>query len=388
MLEEDVMKALTFPMGLGLLMVSFAPSGTVRCNSTWVGKCADDAGRQADPVGEFIFTTAPFASCHASTIVELRDGNLMAAWFGGTAESRPDVAIWGSYYSGGQWCAPVELAREAEIATYNPVLFYTKDGRLWLYYKFGPGPTDWTGARRSSSNDGKSWSVVEHLAAGLHGPIRTKPLLLKDGTIISGTSMESYLSWACWIERSTDGGNTWEKLGPITVPQGLGRSGLQGSALPDGIIQPSIVSLGGKRLRFYARSTASIGRICVSDSFDNGVTWTSAHPIDLPNPNSGIDAVTLRDGRIVLVYNHSDKDRTPLNIAVSKDGERFQMFHTLEDQPGEYSYPAIIQGRNGDLHITYTWNRKRIRHVLLPLKDIPRSMAQVTQPPSPALSNK
>jgi predicted neuraminidase len=382
------MKAFTFPMGLGLLMASFAPSGTFGRQSAWTCKFADDAGGQAGSIGEFIFTTAPFPSCHASTIVELRNGNLMAAWFGGTAESKPDVAIWGSYYSGGQWCAPVELAREAHVAAYNPVLFYTKDGRLWLYYKFGPGPTDWTGARRSSSDDGRSWSAVEHLAAGLLGPIRTKPLLLKDGTIISGTSVESYLSWACWIERSTDGWSTWKKLGPITVPRDLGRSGRQGSASPDGIIQPSIVTLGGKRLRFYARSTESIGRICVSDSFDNGLTWTSAHPIDLPNPNSGIDAVALRDGRIVLVYNHSDKGRTPLNIAVSEDGEHFQMFHTLEDQPGEYSYPAIIQGRNGDLHITYTWNRKRIRHVLFPLKDIPRLTGRVTRPPSPALSNK
>ena len=93
--------------------------------------------------------------------------------------------------------------------------------------------------------------------------------------------------------------------------------------------------------------------------------------MDLPNPNSGIDAVALRDGRIVLVYNHSTKERTPLNIAVSRDGERFRMFHTLENQPSEYSYPAIIQGRDGDLHITYTWNRKRIRYVRIALSDVP-----------------
>jgi predicted neuraminidase len=102
------------------------------------------------------------------------------------------------------------------------------------------------------------------------------------------------------------------------------------------------------------------------------VTWTQAHPLDLPNPNSGIDAVSLRDGRIVLVYNHTDKYRTPLNLAVSTDGEHFRMFQTLEDQPGEYSYPAMIQGKNGDLHITYTWQRKRIRYVRVPLGDIPK----------------
>lgn len=322
---------------------------------------------------EFIFDSAPFASCHASTIVELRNGDLLAAWFGGSAESRPDVAIWAARHVGDRWSTPFELAREPEIATFNPVLFFTKDERLWLYFKFGPGPTSWSAARRWSNDDGRNWSAVEHLPAGLYGPIRAKPLIMPDGTIISGTSVESYQSWACWIERSSDGGKTWEKSGPIAVPREVARKDDRGDAAPDGIIQPSIVPLGGKRLRFYARSTAGIGRVCVADSADGGVTWTQARPIDLPNPNSGIDAVALRDGRIVLVYNHSDRERTPLNIAVSKDGEHFQMFYTLEDQPGEYSYPAIIQARDGELHLTYTWKRQRIRHVVVPLSDIPNS---------------
>jgi predicted neuraminidase len=338
---------------------------------------------QAQIQTEFIFTSAPFASCHASTIVELRNGDLLAAWFGGSAESRPDVAIWGARRAGTQWSPPFELAREQEIATYNPVLFYTKDSRLWLYYKFGPGPTGWTAARRWSADDSASWSPIEHLPAGLYGPIRAKPLVLPDGAIISGSSVESYQSWACWIERSSDGGKTWSTFGPITVAQDLYRSGGRGDVLvqppgspqtgvADGIVQPSVVSLGGKRLRFYARSTASIGKICVADSTDAGISWTQARPIDLPNPNSGIDALALRDGRIVLVYNHSSTERTPLNLAVSKDGEHFRMFYTLEDEPGEYSYPAIIQARNGDLHITYTWRRQRIRHVTFPLASVPK----------------
>jgi predicted neuraminidase len=130
--------------------------------------------------------------------------------------------------------------------------------------------------------------------------------------------------------------------------------------------------MGGDRLRLYARSTSNIGAVCVADSLDRGVTWTSARPIELPNPNSGIDAVRLRDGRIVVAYNNTKSGRTPLNLALSKDGEHFQMFSVLEDEPGEYSYPAIIQGRDGDLHITYTWNRTRIRYVRFPLAAVPK----------------
>lgn len=324
--------------------------------------------------------TVPFASSHASTIVELKDGMLMAAWFGGTDEGNPDVAIWASRAAPGDspvWSAPVELAREQAVPCWNPVLFHTQDGRLWLYYKFGPSPSTWTAARKSSGDEGKTWSPVEHLPAGLIGPVRAKPLVLPDGAIVSGSSTEAYLSRSVWIERSTDNGKTWTRTGPFLPPaDSIGNPprtpASEQRRQTTGIIQPSVVSLGDTHLRFYARSTANIARIIVADSFDNGVTWTSVRPIGLPNPNSGIDAVALKDGRVVLVFNNSTTARTPLNLAVSQDGEHFRIFDTLEDQPGEYSYPAMIQAGNGDLYITYTWNRKSIRFVSVPLTRIPR----------------
>jgi predicted neuraminidase len=343
-----------------------------------------------EPAGELIFQpgSVPFASSHASTIVELKGGMLMAAWFGGTGEGNPDVAIWGSRTGPGQpaWSAPVELAREAAVPCWNPVLFHTRDGRLWLYYKFGPSPSTWTAGRKYSDDEGKAWSPAEHLPAGLIGPVRAKPLVLADGTIVSGSSTEAYHSWAAWIERSIDSGKTWTRTGPIVPPADGIKPGAgddkggdpfrkpepQQSSETTGIIQPSVVSLGGSHLRFYARSTASIARIVVADSFDNGVTWTGARPIALPNPNSGIDAVALPDGRVVIVFNNTTTGRTPLNLAVSADGENFKVFDTLEDAPGEYSYPAIIQGGNGDLYITYTWNRKSIRFVRVSLARIPK----------------
>jgi predicted neuraminidase len=329
-------------------------------------------------VREFVFENAPFASAHASTIVQLRTGGLMACWFGGTAEGKPDVAIWCARRTADRWERLFLAVREPNTACYNPVLFYNREGRLWLYYKFGSNPASWSAGRVSSLDDGKTWSEVEHLPPGIFGPIRTKPLLLPNGTIISGSSVETRDAWTSFIERSSDGGFAWSKIGPIAFDEAsakplsgelLGKG--HGRADVSGIIQPALVSLGGGHLMLYARPTIRTARICISESTDGGLNWSVAHPLLLPNPNSGIDAVNLRDGRIVLVYNKSAVARTPLNVAVSQDGKSFRDFAVLEEGAGEYSYPAIVQGSEGDIHITYTWLRKRIRYVRIPLADVP-----------------
>jgi len=322
----------------------------------------------AQQTAEFIFPpgSAPFAASHASTLVELKDGSILAAWFGGTAEGTPDVAIWSSRREHDAWSKPIGLAREPNVACWNPVLFHTNDGRLWLYYKFGPDPQNWTAARKFSDDEGKTWSATEHLPAGLVGPVRAKPLVLPDGTIVSGSSTESYHSWAVWIERSTDDGKTWAKIGPLAPPPTDPDSNQR-----EGIIQPSVVSLGYRHLRLYARSTEAIGKVVIADSYDDGITWSQPRPIDVPNPNSGIDAVALKDGRVVLIFNNTTHGRSPLNLAISSDGEHFTMFKTLESEPGEFSYPAMIEARNGDLCMTYTWNRKSIRFVRIPHSAIP-----------------
>ena len=116
------------------------------------------------------------------------------------------------------------------------------------------------------------------------------------------------------------------------------------------------------------------GKVFQITSRDDGKNWGAMSLTDLPNPDSGTDAVTLRDGRQLLVYNHNlrsgsnNKGRSPLNVALSDDGKNWRKVLTLEndpDAPNGFAYPAVIQTSDGLVHITYTWERKRIKHVVL-----------------------
>jgi predicted neuraminidase len=303
---------------------------------------------------EFIYDHAPFPACHASTIVESQ-GELVAAWFGGSAESHPDVCIYVSRYERDHWTPPAQAAdgvvsASKRYACYNPVLFQPKKGPLLLFYKVGPGPQRWFGMMTESSDGGRTWGKPHRLPKGIFGPIKNKPIELEDGTILCPSSNELG-GWAVHFESTKDLGRTWRSTPPLNDPMTIGA------------IQPSILRLSGHRLRAIGRTQQS--KLFAIDSDDNGKSWGPMRLIDLPNPNSGIDAVTLRDGRQLLVYNHSTTQRTPLNVAISSNGEHWQDIVTLEDQPGEYSYPAVIQTHDGLVHITYTWQRTHIKHVVI-----------------------
>ncbi|MBX9745167.1 MAG: exo-alpha-sialidase, partial [Chlamydiales bacterium] len=184
------------------------------------------------------------------------------------------------------------------------------------------------------------------------GPVKNKPLLLDDGTLLCGSSIETWRRWGCWVDRTSDRGKTWTKSSPINLEHDV-----------FGIIQPTLFFSSEKMLRLLARSLDT-GSICSSISEDGGKTWSFAKPIELPNPNAAVDAVRLQDGRILLAYNHSTTERTPLRLALSEDGgEDWSSFIVLEDQTGEYSYPCIIQTKDGKVHVCYTFNRVQIKHV-------------------------
>lgn len=300
----------------------------------------------------FIFRSAPFKECHASTIAETPKGDLLAAWFAGTKEGASDVGIWLSRRSKGRWTKPVEVAKEQDTPCWNPVLFLGPEGTMWLLYKVGANPRSWSGAYLKSKDGGEAWSQPVILPAGLLGPIKNKPILLSDGRILCPSSVESYRAWTGWVESFNPDGTDWQRFGPIVYP-----------GTNYGLIQPTLIEIGPGRIRAFLRSTRLIGSICVADSDDGGRTWSPARRTTLPNPNSGIDAVRLESGAVVMVYNHTDSARTPLNVAISHDGgEDWSAPKVLEDGPGEYSYPAVIQTSDGLINATYTYQRKRIRH--------------------------
>jgi predicted neuraminidase len=317
-----------------------------------------EAARPAALVkSEFIYEQAPFPSCHASTLAETKAG-LVAAWFGGTAEKNPDVGIWFSRQDGDGWSAPVEVANgiqsdsRTRYPCWNPVLFQPQNGPLLLFYKVGPSPSKWWGMLIRSTDGGASWSSPQRLPEGMLGPIKNKPVLLPDGTLLCPSSTE-HAGWRIHLERTTDLGLTWTKTGPLN------------DAKEFGAIQPTILFHPDNRLQLLCRSEQRHITECWSD--DGGKTWGLMKATTLPNPNSGLDAVTLKDGRALLVYNHTTSGRSPLNVAVSNDGARWQPVLVLENGPGEYSYPAVIQARDGLVHISYTWKRQRIRHAVIGL---------------------
>ena len=296
-----------------------------------------------------IFDKPPTPSCHASTIVEVEKGHLLAAWFGGKDEGAKDVQIYLARFDGEKWTKPEVVGAEPGQPTWNPVLFLTAKKTLHLWYKAGPNPMSWTGYRRSSTDGGTTWSKPAMLPAGFYGPVRAKPIQLGD-TILAGTSVESHNCWTSYVDRSTDDGLTWTRSAPIGVEGKFSQ------------IQPTLYAISDTRLVALMRSKDP-RRICRAESADGGKTWKPAEATELLNPSSGIDAVRTGSDELYLLYNPSTILRTPISLARSVDnGTTWKKVLDLETEVGEFSYPAMIFGEAGKLEIAYTFNRKHIKH--------------------------
>ena len=388
-----------------------------------------DAAIVAD---EFLYEHTYFPEAHASTIVELKNGDLVAGYFGGTHERDPDVCIWVNIKKKGSnvWSKPILAAdgvldlsdaraakaglsgmnAETTPATkgpirqsswkkaktkgltdeenydyttkttrlqnvpetlkrkscWNPVLFEMPNGELWLFFKIGSSVGDWTGWLSKSKDGGRTWSDKEPLPTDAEGraflgPIKNKPLLLGD-RLLCGSSTEGN-GWRFHVEMLDLKSNQWKY---IPVESTVATKTDDNQPHPIDCIQPSFLQLKDGRLQVLMRTHNA--RLATSFSSDQGETWTPVTLSEVENNQSGTDAVTTKQGQHVLIYNNFETlpltkkgPRTPLSIAVSNDGLKWQHAVTLEDSPiDQYSYPAIIEGKNGHVYCTYTWRRKRI----------------------------
>ncbi len=350
---------------------------------------------------QFVYTKAPFAECHSASIAETPEG-LICTFFGGTKERHPDVCIWVSRKPNGsdEWTAPekvadgilpndpgkwsyedmqacAESAKKYGVSTvtrgafdpqkvswpcWNPVLYQVPGGELLLFYKMGPSPSQWLGRMKRSTDNGHAWSEAEALPDGILGPVKNKPVEV-DGKLFCPSSKEGD-GWRLFIDVTPDCGKTWTQIGPLN------------EKAPWLAIQPSILfhKNGDLQMLFRTRNR----RVGTTWSHDGGKTWTPIDSTSLPQNNSGTDAVTLKDGRQLIVYNHVlDRNgqpkgpRTPLNVSLSKDGKKWFASLVLEDSPiSQYSYPAVIQSSDGYVHIVYTWRRQRIKYVKIDPKQL------------------
>ncbi|NKB65629.1 MAG: FAD-dependent oxidoreductase [Candidatus Latescibacteria bacterium] len=315
-------------------------------------------------VHEPVFTNNnEFAACHASTLVQLRNGRFLVAWFGGSRESHSDVGIWGATRSGCIWSTPRLLARVRNAAHWNPVLFKNTEGCLHLFFKVSVEGSLQNGRHRifdgwetwciSTADDGETWSQARPLVEGDtqgRGPVKNKPILLANGHWLAGASTETPEEWEVFFDYSTDAGTTWTASAPVAMDRNLFTG--------KGAIQPTLWESAPGQVHALVRTTAGCVGRC--DSTDSGRTWSPLARTDLPNNNSGLDLARLHDGTLALVCNPVTKGRTPLSILLSSDnGHSWPRRLDIETEAGEYSYPAIVPTAGG-LAVTYTWQRQHI----------------------------
>ncbi len=324
------------------------------------------------PVKDFIFgDDQPFPQCHASTLVKLNGGQFLVAWFGGKYEKNDDVGIWLSQGKPGTWSSPREVAKIREDPHWNPVLFQSEEGEVFLFFKVGKEIDDWETWFKTSTDGGESWTDAQELVAGDQGgrgPVRNKPIILSDGTWLAGASNEDNKVWNTFVDRSTDEGKTWQASEYLE----LDRSEIEG----EGVIQPTLWESAPGMVHMLIRSSAGV--ICRSDSEDYGQSWSPIYPTDLPNPNSGIDVAYFDDGTLALTYNRDNENwgaRAPLSIALSSDdGQTWPRMLDIEegDDEDEFSYPAIISFGDS-MAVTYTWQRQKIAFWMGTKEQIPTS---------------
>ncbi len=308
-------------------------------------------------------------SAHGSSLCALPSGDLLAIWYGGSREGGTDVSLYTSRLpaAGGGWTPPrLEMDRvmaQQELDRVikkvgNAVVFPDPRGLLWMVY-VSVSVGGWSGSAlnvRISDDDGRTWTASERLTLNpflnLSTLVRNKPIFARDGRIGLPVyhEMAAKFPQILWLTPGANG-----RLADYRVRNLPGQAGL---------IQPALVPLDENRVLMLLRDRSADRLMHLSLSQDAGWTWSAARHTDLPNPDAAVDGLRLRDGRILIVYNHASSGRENLRLAVSSDqGRSWRSGAVIEEAPeAEYSYPTLAEDREGRIHLTYTWRRERIRH--------------------------
>ncbi len=354
---------------------------------------------------------APTIQCHAANLMPLPNGDLGCVWFGGTQEGVADITVWFSHKpAGGRWSEPVALSSDAERSEQNPILFPAPDGQLWLLHtaqRSGHQDTAIVRCRRSADG-GRTWSAPEPLLPG-------SGIFVRQPVVVHGDR------WLLPVFHCrTEGGARWsgdhdDSAVMVSTDQGRGwtEHAVPGST---GCVHMNIVPGrdGRMLLAFFRSRWADHVYRCTSE--DGGITWSEPKPTPLPNNNSSIQVTRLASGRLAMVFNaisaaqaterrlslydeiegegedagYADvpagrrtafwgTPRAPMTIALSDDdgltwpqqrdietGDGYCMTNSSADQRNrELSYPSVVQGADGTVHVAYTHHRQRIRHVAL-----------------------
>ncbi|KAL4866211.1 hypothetical protein BDV12DRAFT_173281 [Aspergillus spectabilis] len=346
--------------------------------------------------------------CHASNLLRLPNGDLLCAWFGGNMEGKPDISIYLSRLSSGgsSWGDAVKVTHDDTRSEQNPVLFHHPSGELWLLYtsQHGGNQDSAVVKRVISSDEGRTWSSATVLFDDPGTFIRQPVVVLDNGAFVIPTFKCRVEPGAKWIgnddisaiRTSSDQGKTWAE---IAVPESTGFVHMEIQRLKNG----SFLALYRSRWADFIYSSTS----------PDGLQWSAPQPTSLPNPNAGICFDVLPSGRIVAVYNHSSRKnavsrreglydeisegddgrpnqkartdgkeafwgapRAPLSVAWSDDEGKTWQHRTLEEGDGycltnnseqklnrELSYPSIVIGEDGTIHIAFTFWRQTIKHV-------------------------
>lgn len=304
-----------------------------------------------------VFTATPYLpSCHAATLTALPGGDLLAAWYAGSREAAPDVAIYGARLVRDSiaWSRPFLLANTPGRPEGNPVLFTDPGDRVWLFYVTLAGD-GWTTSQMKcchSTDGGCTFSQERLLSLELGWMLRSHPQVLPAGEWLLPAYDER--DWTSFVLVSDDEGETWQPGSRVTAPPG--------------VIQPAIAPLADGRWLMLLRTGGSGGWIWQATSADGGRTWGQASPTAVPNNNSGLDLIRLDDGHLLLACNPvADAEcRTPLSLLLSEDeGLTWHRWLGVETGEGEFSYPALLQVDDGTIHLLYTHRRTAIAHLAI-----------------------